>query len=100
MVDHSILLRDDVPIENKQPVDVMLHLQVAFEGFSCKAGATDLAFNASTFRCCCGSHLLCGVFLVCLSNSYLSWQTRHDPSLFSICSESNAFKKGDKDLEG
>jgi hypothetical protein len=54
-VDHSISIRDDDPIENKQPVDVVLHLQVAFEGFSRKAGATDLAFNASTFRHCCGS---------------------------------------------
>jgi hypothetical protein len=100
MVDCSILIRDNVPIENKQPVYVVLHLQVAFEGFSRKADTTDLAINASTFCHCCGSHLLCGILLFCLSNLYLSWQTRHDLSLFGICSEANAFKKGDKDLEG
>jgi hypothetical protein len=64
MVDHSLLIMDNVPIENKRPIDVVLRLQVAFGGFSRKAGATDLAFNVSTFCHCCGSHLLCGVFLV------------------------------------
>jgi hypothetical protein len=100
MVDYIVLFRDDVPIENERPVDVELRLQVAFEGFSRKADATDLAINTSTFCHCCGSRLLCGVLLFCSSNLYLSWQTRHDLSLFSVCSEANAFKKGDKDLEG
>jgi hypothetical protein len=100
MVDYSVLIRDNVQVENKQLVDVVLHLQVAFEGFSRKADATDLAINALTFRCCCSSHLLWGVLLFCSRNLYLSWQTRHVLSLFSICLEADAFKKGDKDLDG
>ncbi len=100
MVDYIVLFRDDVPIENERLVDAVLRLQVAFEGFSRKADTTDLAINASIFRHCCGSRLLCGVLLFCSSNSYLSWQTRDDLSLFSVCSEADAFKKGNKDLEG
>jgi hypothetical protein len=100
MVDYSVLIRDDVPVENKWPVDVVLHLQVAFEEFSPKADVTDLAINTLTFCCCCGSHLLCGVLLFCSNNTYLSWQTRHDLSLFNVYLEANAFKMGNKDLEG
>jgi hypothetical protein len=47
MVDHWRLCYDDVPVEYERPENVMLGLQMASEGFSCKAGATDLAINAS-----------------------------------------------------
>ncbi len=48
MVDLWRSCYDNVPVEYKQPEDVVLGLQMASEGFSCEAGTTDLTINAST----------------------------------------------------
>jgi hypothetical protein len=47
MVDLWRLCYDNVPVEYKQPEDVVLGLQMALEGFSREAGTTDLAINAT-----------------------------------------------------
>jgi hypothetical protein len=73
---------------------------MASEGFSRKAGATNLASNASTLRRCCAEPcLLASILLLCLGNSYLPRQTRHDFRLFGIRPEADPFEKVDEDIE-
>jgi hypothetical protein len=45
MVDHWRVCNDDIPVAYKRPEDVMLGLQMALEGFSRKAGATNLRMH-------------------------------------------------------
>jgi hypothetical protein len=71
MVDNSGSLWDKIPIELKQPVDVVLCLQMALKRFSCKADAADFAVNAPTLHHCCIPSLLCGILLLCSGNLYL-----------------------------
>ncbi len=92
------MLWDKVLIEHKQPVDVMLCLLVALEGFSRKAGATDIAYNTPTLHCYHLPCVLCGVLLLCLSNLYPP--SRHGMTfVLATCPKAYAFEKGDKDGE-
>ncbi len=100
MVDHWCACDDDIPVEYKRPEDVMLGLQMVSEGFSRKAGATNLACNTSTLRRCCAEPcLLANILLLCLGNSYLPRQTRHDFRLFGIRPEADPFKEADEGIE-
>ncbi len=47
-VDHCRACNDDVPVEYERPEDVVLGLQVALEGSSHEAGATDFTHNPMT----------------------------------------------------
>jgi hypothetical protein len=100
MVDDSGLLWDQVPIEHKQPVDVVLCLQMALKRYSHKADATNFTFNPPTLRGCCVPSLLCGILLLRFGNPYLPRQTRHDFRLSRIRLKANSFEKVYENCEG
>ncbi len=83
-VDLCRMCNNYVPVEYEQPENVMLGLQVAPEGFSYKAGATDVTINPTTLRSRCNPRLLACIFYLCWGNSYLSPHTHHDFCLISI----------------
>jgi hypothetical protein len=94
------MCNDDISVEYKQPENVMLGLQMALEGFSCKAGTTDVTVNPPTLCSCCVPRLLACVVHFCLGTSYLSWHTDHDLHLVLICQEADSFKQFDEDVNG
>ncbi len=78
----------------------MLGLQMALEGFSCKAGATDVTVNPTMLRSCCIPRLSACVLHFCLGTSYLFRHTDHDLHCGRICQEANSFKQFDEDVKG
>jgi hypothetical protein len=100
MVDLCRTCNDDISVEYKQQENIMLGLQMALEGFSRKAGATDVTVNPTTLCSCCVPRLLACVLHFHLGTLYLFQHADHDLQLIHICQEANSFKQFDKDVEG
>jgi hypothetical protein len=100
MVDYCRACNNNVPVEYEQLENVLLGLQVALEGSSHEAGATDFTLNPMTLRCCCVPSLLIGVLLLRPGNLYPSRHACYGLRLIQVCQEANAFKKFDQNVEG
>ncbi len=78
----------------------MLGLQMALEGFSRKAGATDVTVNPPMLRSYCVPCLSACVVHFRLGTLYLSRHADHDLRLVRIFQEAYSFKQFDEDVEG
>jgi hypothetical protein len=100
MVDLCRACNGNASVEYEQPKNVMLGLQMAFEGFGRKAGATDVTINPTTLRGCCAPRPLASIFRFCRGNLYLPWHADHDFCLVGIRQEADSLKQLGEDVKG
>ncbi len=100
-VNPRLTLNGQFPVENKQPIRVMLGFQMALEGLRRQAHAADITLQPMTFRSGVDWSLLLRVvrrFRV--DYSYVPREARHDFCFVRVHPEANAFKEGNEYIHG